>query len=136
VCGFRLSPKRPETLRDDAGDLAKAGGRIHYVERSLEEISVTSDDLVVSVHACGVLTDIVLEKAIGAGARVAVLPCCQDVARSGTGGLEGWLDGPLAVDVMRAARLGGAGYTVMTRTIPAEITPKNRLLMGCPHQSE
>jgi hypothetical protein len=110
----------------------RLAGRIHYVEMSLEKIAVKSDDLVVSAHACGVLTDRVLDMAVGAGARVAVLPCCQDVARSGTGGLEGWLDGPLAVDVMRAVRLNSAGYTVMTRTIPAEITPKNRLLMGCP----
>jgi hypothetical protein len=87
---------------------------------------------VVSIHACGALTDTVLGKAIRAKARVAVLPCCQDVGRCDTGGLTGWIDGPLAVDVMRASRLGAAGYTVFTRTIPADITPKNRLLMGCP----
>jgi hypothetical protein len=63
---------------------------------------------------------------------VAVLPCCHDVGRSDTGGLTGWLDGPLAVDVMRAARLAAAGYEVMTRSIPADISPKNRLLMGRP----
>lgn len=107
-------------------------GRVKYLEAELEAVEITPEDLVVSVHACGALTDIVLEKAVGAGARVAVLPCCQDVGRSDTGGLEGWLDGPLAVDVMRAARLAAAGYSVFTRSIPPEITPKNRLLMGCP----
>lgn len=114
----------------------RLAGRIHYLETSLEAVVVTPEDLVVSVHACGVLTDTVLEKAVGAGARVAVLPCCQDVARSETGGLEGWLDGPLAVDVMRAQRLKAAGYTVATRTIPSDITPKNRLLMGCPSRPD
>lgn len=117
------------------GAWPKLEGRIHYVEAGLEEIEITPADLVVSVHACGVMTDTVLEKAVAARARVAVLPCCQDAGRSGTGGLEGWIDGPLAVDVTRAARLGAAGYTVMTRSIPPEITPKNRLLMGCPSHS-
>jgi hypothetical protein len=64
---------------------------------------------------------------------LAVLPCCHDLARSDTGGLEGWVDGPLAVDVTRAARLRQAGYMVMTQHIPGEITPKNRLLMAHPN---
>jgi hypothetical protein len=46
--------------------------------------------------------------------------------------LQGWLDGPLAVDATRAARLRAAGFRVRTQTIPQEITPKNRLLLGEP----
>ncbi len=107
-------------------------GRIHYIHDAIEDFAVLPGDLVVSIHACGDLTDTILAKAVNAGARVAVLPCCHDLKRCPTGGLEGWLEGPLAVDVMRAARLQAAGYTVLTRTIPAEITPKNRLLMGYP----
>jgi hypothetical protein len=42
------------------------------------------------------------------------------------------LDGPLAVDVMRAERLRISGYRVMTQLIPGDITPKNRLLMAEP----
>ena len=48
------------------------------------------------------------------------------------GGLGGWMDGPLAIDVTRAAQLRAKGYAVITRTIPEEITPKNRLLMAHP----
>jgi len=107
-------------------------GRIHYIHAAIEDFAVLPDDLVVSIHACGDLTDRILVKAVNARARVAVLPCCHDLNRCPTGGLEGWLDGPLAVDVMRAATLQAAGYAVLTRTIPAEITPKNRLLMGYP----
>jgi hypothetical protein len=124
-------PRNADTLsRSIMETWPRLKGRVHYVETSIEEYEVTSDDLVISVHACGTLTDTILEKAIAARARLAVLPCCQDVALSDTGGLEGWIDGPLAVDVMRAVRLCSAGYTVMTRKIPADITPKNRLLMG------
>jgi len=107
-------------------------GRIDYIETSIQEFEIASGDLVISIHACGVLTDMVLKKAVKARARLAVLPCCHDVELSETGGLEGWMEGTLAVDIMRAMRLRAEGYMVMTRTIPAEITPKNRLLMGHP----
>ncbi|MFH1981880.1 MAG: methyltransferase [Pseudomonadota bacterium] len=107
-------------------------GRVRYIESSIQAFDITSDDLVLSIHACGALTDTVLSKAVNAGARVAVLPCCQDIQASDTGGLKGWINGPLAVDVMRAVRLGDEGYAVTTQTIPADITPKNRLLMGHP----
>ncbi len=106
--------------------------RIRYVEATIESIEISSSDLVVSVHACGTLTDGILDKAVGAGARVAVLPCCHDLEHCDTGGLDGWLDGPTAIDATRAARLRAGGYRVMTRSIPEAITPKNRLLMGYP----
>ena len=106
--------------------------RVHYMQTDIESVEFSSSDLIMSVHACGTLTDTVLEKAVEAGARVAVLPCCHDLERCDTGGLDGWLDGPTAVDVTRVARLRAWGYQVMTRRIPAEITPKNRLLMGHP----
>jgi hypothetical protein len=105
-------------------------GRLHYRSMPFEEVALAPTDIVVSSHACGTLTDGVIDKVIQAGARLAVLPCCHDLSHSDTGGLTGWLDGPLAVDVMRTARLRNAGYAVVTQHIPHDITPKNRLLMG------
>ena len=95
-------------------------------------VDIPDEALVVSVHACGVLTDRVLDCAIAARARVAVLPCCHSLNRCDTGNLEGWMDGPLAVDATRAARLLSEGYTIRTKTIPSDITPMNRLLIGWP----
>ena len=95
-------------------------------------VEVSPRDVVVSSHACGRLTDLVLERAAGARARVAVLPCCHDFATGDTGSLAGWLDEALAIDVMRARRLAAAGYRVWTQAIPADVTPKNRLLLGAP----
>ena len=85
-----------------------------------------------SSHACGALADLVLDRASGARARVAVLPCCHNLAVNQAGSLSGWMDGALAVDVERAVRLEQRGYRVRTYTIPEEITPKNRLLLGEP----
>jgi len=118
-------------LRADWPGLA---GRIEFLETDLEQVTLFSEDLVVSVHACGGLTDLVLERALAAGSRVAVLPCCHDLRSAEMGGVQGWLDGPLAVDVTRAALLRSRGYRVYTQTIPGDITPKNRLLMGEPEK--
>ena len=105
-------------------------GRIELRQDSLKVVSVSKDDVIVSAHACGLLTDLVLDSAIAARANVAVLPCCQSEAKCDTGGLLGWVDAALAIDVTRAHRLRDAGYQVITQTIPENITPKNRLLIG------
>jgi SAM-dependent methyltransferase len=110
----------------------RLNGRVRLIQEELETIPLERGDLVVSVHACGGLTDLVLERAMAAGARVAVLPCCHDLHQADLGGLQGWLDGPLAMDVMRAGRLRAGGYRVMTQQIPVDITPKNRLLLAEP----
>jgi hypothetical protein len=106
--------------------------QLRFVEADLREVELTSEDLIVSAHACGGLTDLILDRAVAAGARVAVLPCCHDLKDADLGGLEGWMDGPLAMDAARVARLRSQGYKVFTQLIPSEITPKNRLLMAEP----
>jgi hypothetical protein len=113
-------------------DWPRLSGRIALEEARLDGVDVRPDDVVVSCHACGGLTDSVLDVAIAARARVVVLPCCQATGKNDLGGLGGWLDPALAIDVTRAARLRAAGYIVSAQTIPASITPKNRLLMGAP----
>ncbi len=105
-------------------------GRVELREAELESVPLSRDDLVVSVHACGGLTDLVLERAVKAGARVALLPCCHDLDGRDLGGLGGWVDGALALDILRAERLRSAGYKVTTQLIPGDITPKNRLLLA------
>jgi hypothetical protein len=77
-------------------------------------------------------TDRVLDCAVAARARVAVLPCCHDLATCDAGALSGWVEGPVAIDIVRAMRLEQQGYRVSTQAIPANITSKNRLLIGAP----
>ena len=86
----------------------------------------------VSAHACGTLTDRVLDAALAARAAVAVLPCCHSLGRCDTAGLEAWMPGDVAADAVRALRLRAAGYRVHVQTIPEEITPQNRLIIGIP----
>jgi hypothetical protein len=110
----------------------RLAGRTEFVASQLNAVDLVPSDLVVSVHACGALTDLVLARAAGARARVAVLPCCHDVNVSDAGALSGWMDNALAIDAVRARRLAEQGYRIWTQLIPAEITPKNRLLIGEP----
>lgn len=110
----------------------RLAGRITLLEDKIDQVEVKRGDLVVSAHACGGLTDEILSKAIHASARVVVMPCCQSTGKNDKGGIEGWLDPDLAVDVTRAARLRANGYAVHTQRIPESITAKNRLLFGDP----
>jgi len=113
----------------------RLAGRIAFITASLDAVDLAPNDVVVSSHACGALTDRVLERAAAAGTRVAVLPCCHELrapAHTGARALSGWIDGALAIDTLRAVGLQQQGYRVWTQTIPAEITPKNRLLIGEP----
>ena len=83
----------------------------HSSARGIEDIEILRTDVVVSSHACGQLTDLVLERAGAARARVAVLPCCHDLAACDTGALSGWVDGPVAVDILRAHASRAAGLS-------------------------
>lgn len=108
----------------------RLAGRVSFQAADLGAIALQSTDVVLAGHACGALTDRVLDHAAAAGAHVAVLPCCHDMDTCDAGALTGWLDAPLAIDVMRVVRLEQQGYRVRTQRIPSDITPKNRLLIG------
>ncbi|MCP3932333.1 MAG: methyltransferase domain-containing protein, partial [Bacteroidetes bacterium] len=104
--------------------------RIVYKENPVQDVLGYSTDIVVSAHDCGALTDLIMDKAIEQHAKIAVLPCCHDLKTCTTGCFDGWMDKTLAVDTVRAQRLKSKGYKIVTQTIPKDITPKNRLLMG------
>jgi hypothetical protein len=110
----------------------RVSGRVTFVATALEGVDLLSTDVVVASHACGALTDRVLERAAGARARVAILPCCHDLATCDAGDLAGWVESPVAIDILRAVRLQRRGYRIWTQTIPAAVTPQNRLLLGAP----
>jgi hypothetical protein len=131
-----IDPVVPPSARVVSGQIAAAwprlAGRVRWQATSLDDVELHPHHLVVSSHACGSLSDLVLEHAANAGARVAVLPCCHDVDTCDAGALAGWVDPALAIDLQRVWTLEQRGYRVWTQTIPAAITPKNRLLLGAP----
>lgn len=135
-----VDPAVPPSHRAIAAAFAdgwpRLAGRVRYAPQPLDRFAIRAGDLVVSCHACGALTDRVLEAAMAARTPVVVLPCCHDFATCDRGPLAGWMDGVLAIDAVRALRLQQAGYDVRTQTLPREITAKNRLLLAYPSPLE
>ena len=131
-----IPPSAAKLVKELETDWPRLANRVHFKETSLLDIALQPTDLVVASHACGELTDLVLQRAMEVGARVAVLPCCHDLKTADQGNLGGWMDGVLAVDVMRVFTLKSSGYQVYTQQIPAEITPMNRLIIAEPKQQE
>ena len=110
----------------------RLAGRVAYLQGDLESVSIEPDDIVVASHACGRLSDAVIDRASSAGARLALMPCCHDFGAHDGRSLTGWIDPALAIDVARVVRLESAGYRVWTQTIRRDVTPKNRLLLAAP----
>ena len=132
---IKRPPSQERVLKVLENHWPRLKDRVLFKEDRLENAVVPAEALLVSVHACGTLTDQVLDLAVRAQCRVAVLPCCHDLRECDTGSLAGWMDGPLAIDATRVARLREVGFRVQTTRIPEEITPKNRLLMAWPGDS-
>ena len=129
---IKRPPSQPRVLAALERRWPRLRDRVRFAEAGIGDAVAPADGLLVSVHACGVLTDQVLDLAVKVRSRVAVLPCCHDLNRCDPGSLEGWLAGPLAVDATRVARLRQADFRVRTMRIPEDITPKNRLLLAWP----
>ena len=128
----KVPPSAPRIQEALVRSWPRLADRVTFVTGGPDAIVLEPDDVVVSCHACGAFADRVIEAAADARARMAVLPCCQDARTSDTGDLIGWMDPALAIDAVRVMRLRARGYRVRTQTIPATITPKNRLILAQP----
>jgi len=110
--------------------------KVEYREQRMREVTDLASPgsaSVVATHACGDLTDACLNLAVGAGLRLAAMPCCY-AARTchAPEALQQSLGVPLATDIDRTYRLEAAGYRVVWSQIPAAVTPMNRIIMATP----
>jgi len=115
--------------------------KIQFVTATLEEFaaaasspksSSSSNNIVLSTHACGSLTDSVIEYCITTNTQaVALMPCCYTGTDSGVPyGIRRALGVSMSADVRRSFVLQNAGYHVDFATIPSEITPMNRIIVA------
>jgi SAM-dependent methyltransferase len=123
-------PANRERVREAVAAAFPVVRRLHFVASPLSRLALTAEDLVVSAHACGHLTDDVLARASDAGARVAVLPCCHRTRSRAD--LAGRADPAAVIDDERVERLVALGYDVLVEAIPVDVSPKNRLLLAWP----
>jgi hypothetical protein len=115
---------------------------IQFIPTSLENFATIAHDgsssadddnsIVISTHACGSLTDQVLKYAVESGAAaVAVMPCCYTGTDKGVPyGIRRALGVAWSADIARSYMLNENGYHSDFHTIPEEITPMNRILIG------
>jgi hypothetical protein len=105
-------------------------GRVTFVRARLEDVTLGTGDIIVSAHACGALSDTVLSRAAAVAARVALMPCCHRTRRRSD--LVAAPDPARVIDEERVTWLVERGYDVSVDTIPANVSGKNRLLLGRP----
>jgi hypothetical protein len=120
---------------------------VQYVEGSLDTVSAEPGEAVfASLHACGPLSDMVIEKAVVSGCPLALMPCCHSLRKQPLPPLAGLDRATLermaaalgqsdAIDACRVAALRGRGYSVEQQYISSEITPYNRLILAHPSPS-
>jgi len=89
----------------------RLAGRVEFVGTELDAVEIRGADLVVSIHACGSLTDVVLDRASEARAG---WPCCRAATTSAPAMRRprGLVDRAAAIDIMRAVRLTQRGYRI------------------------
>jgi hypothetical protein len=98
---------------------------------NIEDEWIKPQVAIVSAHACGVLSDLCIEVAIKSGGPVAILPCCYPKSACAAPlSLQTQFGLERAFDIDRTYRLEAAGYRVRWGSIPAEITPMNRIIYG------
>ncbi|KAJ1456886.1 hypothetical protein M885DRAFT_516447 [Pelagophyceae sp. CCMP2097] len=136
----RRMPPSAAALRDAfVCEWPELGARHRYIVADAEQLAPRQGALLVAMHACGGLSDVVLQKAVDCGASVAVAPCCHSLrtarlprARLDTAFRRAGEDGDLAsaLDAERSGHLRDAGFRVTERRLDRAITPMNRVLLG------
>jgi hypothetical protein len=120
--------------------------------KEADDVNASLSSIVISTHACGMLTDRVIDYCCCAStptnnnnndqeqqeqqqknkvSGLAVMPCCY----TGTDfdvpyGIKRILGVSMSADIRRCFKLQEAGYHVDFNTIPSEITPMNRIIIG------
>ena len=146
VCVDQRMPPSFDTLTDALSQRwPDLRDRMQYVEDDLANVETDPSVLVTSVHACGPLTDSVLERAVAGGAHaVAVMPCCHSLRKQPippVAGLNAQLlraradtlgSAPDAIDFARIEALRLCGYEVdePSAEIDPTVTPYNRLIIA------
>eukprot|EP00934_Nitzschia_sp_Nitz4_P005675 Nitzschia sp. Nitz4//scaffold243_size29414//15087//16436//NITZ4_008059-RA/size29414-processed-gene-0.7-mRNA-1//-1//CDS//3329543840//5665//frame0 len=108
-----------------------------YVEGPAEAIVPDSSTLLMGVHACGLLSDKILQLAMSGSSPLALIPCCHskkllpvdqadDLLKQPSFTLADW------IDQYRIQRLEQGGFSVYEAFLPEVVSPKNRIILAIP----
>jgi len=127
-------PASAAKLRDAFGEaFPRLRAQHRYIVGDARDVEATSDTLVAGLHACGGLSDIVIDVALEGSSALALVPCCHSAKISHDAAAAAKVGLDEAIDAARARRLAAAGWAVERDVLcPREITPKNGLILGRP----
>ncbi len=108
--------------------------RVKFIEAPLSDLQAPispSNISVVATHACGSLTDTVLDFARVCATRVAVMPCCYTGTASNVpNGVRRMLGVGVSADIDRCYRLEREGWQTDMTNVPKLVTPMNRIIVA------
>ena len=103
----------------------------------LEGFSFSCNSLILALHSCGELTDLVLQKAVESQSHVAVMPCCYnsrmrkyDLISPPDPRKMSYYSEKDYYDAFRVQYLRENGYDVRLEQIDKRITPMNNVIIG------
>ena len=73
----RLTPSAAPLAAALESAWPRLAGRVALEQRPIAEVTLHPDDVVVATHACGALTDAVIDRALAVRARMALLRALQ-----------------------------------------------------------
>ena len=137
----QVQPKSHSILRDCISEICPwvSEDTVSFVSTPLcdyqssnKEVEGNQATIVISTHACGSLTDKVLEHSISSdAASLAVMPCCYTGTDEGVPfGVRRMLGVSLSADIRRSFYLQENNYHVDFASIPRAVTPMNRIIVS------
>jgi len=101
-----------------------------YIQQSIYNF-IPQGDAYISIHACGELTDKIIEHAIAMRKPFAVVPCCHSSSMHLSEDiLKHFLHKDEAIDALRIYYAQSREYTMIVKSMPTYITKKNKILIG------
>jgi len=109
---------------------------VEYQTADIKEAGLPEADLITSIHACGTLTDRVIEQAIEQGSPFAVMPCCQSQSVHLNDEILKYFENKRDfIDITRVQNAQNNNYNIILRNVDPKITDKNRIIVGFPRNS-
>ena len=128
-------PSHAEILAAIVGEAPWVADKVVYIETTLNRSGelVPSGASIIGVHCCGKRSDHVIDLAVAARARLALMGCCySSTVPGGLEAIERELGSSAATDIDRTYRLRAAGYDVDWSYVPEAVTPMNRIIVATP----
>ncbi len=109
----------------------------YYLSPEFIQISKTKT-IVTAIHACGDLTDTLIDSAIKITKPYAVVPCCYSENNTVVDKkfLEYFTTPCECIDIARILKTQNSNYKALVREISKYVTDKNRILIGLPDKNE